>query len=82
MYKYILKVYGMRCGMCESHINDVIRRNFNVKRVNSSHIKNTTTIFTEEELSEDAIKKVIDATGYELTTIEKADAVKKGLFWR
>ena len=63
MYKYILKVYGMRCGMCESHINDVIRRNFNVKRVNSSHIKNTTTIFTEEELSEDAIRKAISIGG-------------------
>ena len=25
-----LKIDGMMCGMCESHINDAIRRAFNV----------------------------------------------------
>ena len=33
MYKTIAKVDGMRCGMCESHVNDVVRRNFDVKKV-------------------------------------------------
>ena len=32
MKKITVKVEGMRCGMCESHVNDLIRRNFNVKK--------------------------------------------------
>ena len=33
----VLKIDGMKCGECESHVNDIIRRNFKVKRrINSS----------------------------------------------
>ena len=32
-----LRIDGMACGMCESHINDAIRNNFDVKKVKSSH---------------------------------------------
>ena len=39
MTKITLKIDGMMCGMCESHVNDVIRKNFNVKKVNSSRAK-------------------------------------------
>lgn len=28
MIKTTLKIDGMMCGMCESHMNDVIRQNF------------------------------------------------------
>ena len=35
MYKVTLKVEGMVCGMCESHINDAVRRAFPVKKVAS-----------------------------------------------
>ena len=44
MIKTTLKIDGMMCGMCEAHMNDVIRKNFKVKKVdrkstrlNSSH---------------------------------------------
>ena len=43
MYKYSLAIQGMKCCMCESHINDVIRKNFKVKKIKSSHKKNLTT---------------------------------------
>ena len=33
MYEIILGVEGMRCGMCEAHVNDAIRNNFKVKKV-------------------------------------------------
>ena len=39
MYEIILGVEGMRCGMCEAHVNDAIRNNFKVKKVESSHDK-------------------------------------------
>ena len=37
MTKTTLKIDGMMCGMCESHMNDAIRKAFNVKKVTSSH---------------------------------------------
>ena len=46
-----LKIDGMMCGMCESHINDAIRRAFNVKKVTSSHSKGETVVLSEEPQS-------------------------------
>lgn len=71
LIKYTLTIYGMRCGMCESHINDVIRKNFDVKKVKSNHFKNETIILSKNELSEEKIKSVIASTGYELKEIRK-----------
>ena len=33
MIKTTLKIDGMMCGMCESHMNDVIRKNFKIKKI-------------------------------------------------
>ena len=35
MTKYTLVVDGMMCGMCESHVNDAVRKAFPVKKVTS-----------------------------------------------
>ena len=32
MNKITVKIDGMMCGMCESHINDAVRRAFPVRR--------------------------------------------------
>ena len=47
MKQITVQVEGMQCGMCESHINDVVRRHFQVKKVTSSHRKGTTIIVTK-----------------------------------
>ena len=44
MQQITLKIDGMMCGMCESHINESIRNNFSVKKVTSSHTKGETII--------------------------------------
>ena len=31
MEQIIAKIDGMMCGMCESHMNDMVRNNFKVK---------------------------------------------------
>ncbi len=81
MIKTTLKIDGMMCGMCESHINDAIRNSFDVKKVNSSHTKGETVIVSKEALDEDEIKSVIDKTGYELKSISSEEfEEKKGLF--
>lgn len=81
MIKTTLKIDGMMCGMCESHINDAIRNSFDVKKVNSSHTKGETVIVSKEALDEDKIKSVIDKTGYELKSVSSEEPEeKKGLF--
>ena len=39
MWKYTIQVDGMMCGMCESHVNDAVRKAFPVKKVTSSRSK-------------------------------------------
>jgi len=69
--KTILHINGMMCSMCESHINDAIRNNFDVKKVKSSKRKKQTVIVSEKPLDEEKIRNVITETGYELVKIEK-----------
>ena len=82
MVKMILKIDGMACGMCESHINDTIRRNFKVKKVTSSHSKGETEILAENQPDETALKKAIVDTGYTVLSVHTEPYVKKGFFRR
>lgn len=61
MAQYTLAVEGMVCSMCESHINDVVRRALPVKKVTSSHTKGQTVILSEAKLDEAALRKTIAA---------------------
>lgn len=85
MYKITIKIDGMMCGMCESHINDAVRRELNVKKVSSSHTKGQTVITSDRDISDEDIHKAIDPTGYEVISINREEASeaeneKKGLF--
>lgn len=82
MVKTTLKIDGMMCGMCESHVNDAIRNAFPVKKVTSSHSNGETVIISVEALSEDKIKEVMQPMGYELKGITSEPYEKKGLFSR
>ena len=82
MYEITLKVDGMKCGMCEAHVNDAVRDNFNVKKVKSSHSKGQTVILTEEDLDEKKLSDTVSATGYIVTDVLKKHYEKKGLFGR
>ncbi len=81
MTKTVLKIDGMMCGMCESHINDCIRKNFSVDKVTTSHSKGQSVILSKEPLDEDKIRSVIADTGYTLLGVTSGEAEeKKGLF--
>ena len=80
MWKYTAQVDGMMCGMCESHVNDAVRRAFPVKKVSSSRNKRETVVVAEGELDEQALRSVISATGYDVGDIQKEPYVKRGLF--
>ena len=78
MWEYTLTIDGMQCGMCEAHVNDVIRQNFAVKKVSSSHSSGKTGFVTAEEIDEERLCKAIGATGYTVTAVEHKPYVKKG----
>ena len=82
MLKITVQVDGMMCGMCESHVNDAVRKAFEVKKVTSSHSKGQTVIVTEHDIDEDAIRAALAPTGYEVKAVSKEPYEKKGLFHR
>ena len=80
MVETILRVDGMMCGMCESHINDVVRKTARVNKVTSSHTKGETVILSEQELDIDALKAAIAETGYTVKGAQSQPYEKKGFF--
>lgn len=82
MTETILKIDGMMCGMCENHVCDTIRNQFPVKKVSASHTKGIATIISPEPLDEEALRKAIAETGYELKNVESKPYEKRDLFHR
>ena len=80
MVETILKVQGMMCGMCESHINEVVRKTAQVSKVSSSPTRGETVIVSEQELDIETLKQAIAATGYTVTGAETRPYEKKGFF--
>ncbi len=80
MVKTVLKIDGMMCGMCESHMNELIRKNFEVKKVTSSAKKGETVVISEKEVDIPQAKKEIKDIGYELLSYETEPYEKKGFF--
>ena len=80
MVQTTLKVDGMMCGMCESHINDVVRKNAEGNKVSSSHTKGETVIVSEKPVDVEKLKQAIADTGYTVTGVETKPYEKKGLF--
>ena len=77
MYQITVGVEGMACEMCEAHVNEAVRKAFDVT---PSHGKKQTVILSETPLSEAEVRKTIDATGYQTTSFESAPYEKKGFF--
>lgn len=71
MIEITLKIDGMMCGMCETHINNVIRNNFKIKKVTTSHTKGECIIISENEIDDEKLTSLITDTGYELKGIAK-----------
>ena len=83
LVQYILSVRQMRCGMCESHIQDVIRKNFDVVKVKANRHKKQVLILSKIPFDESKLTEVMNSTGYPyLGIIDKKVVVKKGLFIR
>ena len=83
MIETTLSIDGMMCSMCEAHVNDAIRRNFDVRSAKSSRRKKRCVVVSEEPLDEVRLRAVVAETGYELRSIDVGPYRKrKGLFGR
>lgn len=80
MKKITLKIDGMMCNMCESHVNDAIRQAFSVKKVISSHAKGETVILSEGDITAEQLENALAPTGYKLLSYQCESYEKKGLF--
>lgn len=78
MIKTTLKIEGMMCGMCESHVNDAIRSAFDVKKVTSSHSSGETEVISETAVDESKLKEVIEKDGYKVLSVSSEPYEKKG----
>ncbi len=70
LIKTVLGIDGMMCGMCESHVNDCIRNNFDVRNVYSSHKKGETVIISKDPLDEDRVRKSVEESGYRVISFQ------------
>ncbi len=80
--KITLKIDGMVCSMCESHINEAVRRAVPVKKVTSSHRKGETVVLMEDPVDEKALREAIDRTGYRVMSLKREPYERKGHFAR
>ena len=69
--KYLLKIDGMYCSMCESHVNDAIRNNFKVKKVKSKHKTGDVLIETNEPLDTIKLTNTLNSTGYKVLDLKE-----------
>lgn len=81
MIRTTVKIDGMRCGMCESHINEALRNAFPVKKVTASHTRGEAVLLSEEEPDIRRLEEVINATGYEFLSAQSKPCEKKGFLW-
>ena len=71
MYKTTVKIEGMMCGMCESHMNDAIRKlDPKAKKVSSSHRKGISKFRSEQSFDEAALRAAVEATGYHFSGVD------------
>ena len=80
MLKITLKIDGMMCSMCESHVSDAVRRAFPVKKVTSSHSKGETMILTETDIPDEQLRAAVEPTGYRVLSVRKERYEKRSLF--
>ena len=69
-YIYKLNIHDMRCGECELHIQNLIRKAATVKKVVANRFKKEVIIYTNESLNINQIKAEIEKTGYKVLKTE------------
>ncbi|MBR0458662.1 MAG: hypothetical protein IJJ26_05465 [Victivallales bacterium] len=83
MLQTTLGIEGMMCGMCEAHMNDLVRKLYpDIKKVSSSSSKKQTIILSEQELDKDKLQQASSSIGYTMTSFHSAPYVKTSFLQR
>ena len=77
MENVVLKVEGMRCPMCEAHVNDALRAKLPSAKVSSSHKKGVAEIVSDEAVPESMIAAALDGSGYGVLSVSSEPYEKK-----
>jgi copper chaperone CopZ len=81
MIKTTLKIDGMMCGMCESHVNDIVRKAFpDASKVKSSHRKGECSFVTKDKVDGNELKAALEGMGYKLLAVKSENYEKRGIF--
>ena len=81
MIKTTIKIDGMMCGMCESHVNDIVRKAFpDASKVKSSHRKGECSFVTDDKVDGNELKSALEAMGYKLLAVKSENYEKRGIF--
>lgn len=79
MLKIVIKSEGMMCAMCESHMNDAFSKDFQIKKITSSHSEGQTVIISENDISDDKVKETVEKAGYKFISVSREPYEKKGI---
>lgn len=81
MYKTTVKIEGMMCGMCESHVCDAIRKAVpSARKVKASRVKKEATFISGEVIEDCVLEKAVKDIGYDFMGMVSEPYVKRGLF--
>ena len=71
MKKIKLKIEGMHCASCASNIERSLKKVPGIKEANVSLMTKKGIVESEENISDDELKKAVSRTGYKLVAIER-----------
>lgn len=82
MVRVTAEVEGMMCGMCESHIQDAIRKGVpGASKIKANHGKGMATFLLDRDTDPSALEVMlhtaIDPTGYTLKSVKEEPYEKK-----
>lgn len=74
--KYLLTIDGMKCGMCESHVNDLIRRLTGIKKVKSNRLNGQVEVICLDNVSYESLEKALSGSGYKILSYDSKYVVR------
>ncbi len=78
MKQYQLTVEGLKCEHCEAKLQDDLKNAFGLKKVSASHESGLVTFKTNQDITEEDLKKAVGFHGYTLKSVSTTDV--KGFF--
>lgn len=66
-----MKIEGMHCSMCESHVNECLLKVEGVYKAKSSHIRSLSKAVVSSCLDSSLLKEAVEKDGYRVLGIEE-----------